>query len=34
MMDAHSSNVFLTLNGHFATETGYNTPQPVNGRNS
>jgi hypothetical protein len=33
LMDAHSSNVFLSINGHFATETGYNTPQPVNGRN-
>jgi hypothetical protein len=33
LMDAHSSNVFLTLNGHFATECGYNTPQPINGRN-
>jgi len=33
IMDAHSSNVFLTLNGHFATETGYYTPQPINGRN-
>lgn len=33
LMDAHSSNVFLTLNGHFATETGYYTPQPINGRN-
>ena len=33
LMDAHSSNVFLTLNGHFATECGYNTPVPVNNRN-
>jgi hypothetical protein len=33
LMDAHSSNVFLTLNGHFATECGYNTPAPVNNRN-
>ena len=33
ILDAHSSNVFLTLNGHFATECGYNTPAPVNGRN-
>jgi peptidoglycan hydrolase-like protein with peptidoglycan-binding domain len=31
-MDAHP-NVFLTLNGHFATDSGYNTPSPVNGRN-
>jgi hypothetical protein len=33
LMDAHSSNVFLTLNGHFATECGYNTPIPINNRN-
>ena len=33
VMDAHSSAVFLTLNGHFATDRGYNTPAPVNGRN-
>jgi hypothetical protein len=33
LMDEHSSNVFLTLNGHFATECGYNTPQPINNRN-
>ncbi|MDA4115045.1 MAG: metallophosphoesterase [Thaumarchaeota archaeon] len=33
LLDAHSSNVFLTLNGHFATECGYNTPQPINNRN-
>jgi hypothetical protein len=33
LMDAHSSNVFLTLNGHFATDCGYNLPSPVNGRN-
>ncbi len=26
-------NVFLTLNGHFASECGYNTPTPINGRN-
>ncbi len=32
LMDA-SPNVFLTLNGHFASECGYNTPAPVNGRN-
>ncbi len=32
-MDAHSTNVFLTLNGHFATDQGYNTPSPVSGRN-
>jgi hypothetical protein len=33
ILDAHSSRVFLTLNGHFATEVGYNTPFPVNYRN-
>ena len=33
ILDSHSSNVFLTLNGHFATDVGYNTPSPVNGRN-
>ena len=33
MLDSHSSRVFLTLNGHFATECGYNTPAPINGRN-
>jgi hypothetical protein len=33
LIDAHSPNVFLTLNGHFATECGYNTPQPINNRN-
>ena len=32
-MDAHSSNVFLTLNGHYATDRGYNTAAPMNGRN-
>jgi len=32
IMDSHS-NVFLTLNGHFASETGYYTPKPINGRN-
>lgn len=32
VMDAHP-NVFLTLNGHFATDSGYNTSTPVNGRN-
>jgi hypothetical protein len=31
LMDANP-NVFLTLNGHFATDSGYNTPAPVNGR--
>jgi hypothetical protein len=33
LMDEHSSSVFLTLNGHFATECGYNTPTPINNRN-
>ncbi len=33
VMDAHSSDVFLTLNGHFATDQGYNTVIPVNNRN-
>jgi hypothetical protein len=33
ILDAHPSNVFLTLNGHFATDCGYNTPAMVNGRN-
>jgi hypothetical protein len=33
LLDEHSSNVFLTLNGHFATEYGYNTPRPINNRN-
>lgn len=33
LIDEHSSSVFLTLNGHFATECGYNTPQPINNRN-
>ncbi|MDA4113062.1 MAG: metallophosphoesterase [Thaumarchaeota archaeon] len=33
LMNAHSSKVFLTLNGHYATDYGYNTPTPVNGRN-
>ena len=32
LVEAHSS-VFLTLNGHFATECGYNTPLPIDGRN-
>jgi Calcineurin-like phosphoesterase len=33
LLNAHSTNVFLTLNGHFATECGYNTPLPINNRN-
>jgi len=32
ILDSHP-NVFLTLNGHFASDSGYNTPTPVNGRN-
>jgi len=33
LLDRHPSRVFLTLNGHFPTDQGYNTPGPVNGRN-
>jgi hypothetical protein len=33
VLDQHSSNVFLTLNGHFATDQGYNTPMPTKFRN-
>lgn len=33
LLDKHSSRVFLTLNGHFATDQGYYTPSPVNNRN-
>jgi hypothetical protein len=33
ILDEHSSKVFLTLNGHFATDCGYNTPVMVNDRN-
>jgi hypothetical protein len=33
LLNRHSPRVFLTLNGHFPTDQGYNTPQPVNGRN-
>ena len=32
-MDAHSSNVFLTLNGHYATDCGYSTSAPINNQN-
>jgi hypothetical protein len=32
LLDAHP-NVFLTLSGHFATDSGYYTPSPVRGRN-
>jgi len=34
LMDKHSSNVFLTLNGHYATECGYKTPTPANNRSA
>jgi hypothetical protein len=33
LLNEHSSNVFLTLNGHFSTDQGYNTPSPLNHRN-
>jgi calcineurin-like phosphoesterase family protein len=33
VIDQHTSNVFLTLNGHFGTDQGYNTPNPTNFRN-
>ncbi len=33
IINKHSSNVFLTLNGHFATDCGFNTPTPTNNRN-
>ncbi len=33
ILNAHSSNVFLTLNGHFATDEGFNTPNPIWNRN-
>ena len=33
ILNGHSSNVFLTLNGHFATDCGYNTPAMINCRN-
>ena len=32
LIDSHS-NVFLTLNGHYATECGYNSSSPINSRN-
>jgi hypothetical protein len=32
IMDRHSSNVFLTLNGHFPTDSGYHTPHSKNYR--
>jgi hypothetical protein len=33
ILNEHSSNVFLTLNGHFATDCGYNTPAMIKNRN-
>ena len=33
LIQGHSQNVFLTLNGHFATDSGYNTPNPIDYRN-
>jgi hypothetical protein len=33
LMNNHSANVFLTMNGHFGTDFGYHTPVPINGRN-
>lgn len=33
IMDAHGDSVFLTLNGHFATDSGYHTRKPIDGRN-
>jgi len=33
LLNQHSPNVFLTLNGHFATDQGYDTPSPINHRN-
>ena len=33
LMDRHSSNIFLTLNGHFPSECGFNTTRPINNRN-
>ncbi len=33
LLDQHSSSVFLTLNGHFASDQGYNTTKPLNHRN-
>lgn len=33
LLTSHSSTVFLTLNGHFPTDCGYNTPSLVDGHN-
>ena len=33
LMNQYSSKVFLTLNGHFPTDCGYNTPNMINNRN-
>lgn len=32
IIDEYSDNIFLTLNGHFASECGYNTTSPINNR--
>jgi len=32
LMNRYSSRVFLTLNGHFGTDSGYHTPVPIKGR--
>ena len=32
LMDRYSSRVFLTLNGHYNTDSGYHTPVPIKGR--
>ncbi len=33
LLTSYSRRVFLTLNGHFPTDCGYNTPSPVDGHN-
>ena len=33
LLDTHGDRVFLTLNGHFATDSGYHTPTFIGGRN-
>jgi hypothetical protein len=33
LMDNYSPNVFLTLNGHYGTDCGYNTQAPIMNRN-
>jgi Calcineurin-like phosphoesterase len=32
LMDSHSTSVFLTMNGHFPTDTGYHTPGFIDNR--